>query len=887
MMVPPQRRAGGRGRRRLAGLLALSVLACLILAAPGFAADNLGISSFTTSASTTQAGAHPDVTTSIVLDLPTFTPPGFPFAIPDGTKGLDNLVLDLPPGLMGNIAKIPTCSIVAFRNSSGGGGNVCPDSAQVGYVDNLMTELFPGFDLPLPDSPIWNIEPGPGQPARLGFNITGLPVTIAIGVRTGSDYGLSTITSNIPVPNAPMKQMRITLWGDPADHVAGGMDVPFMTNPTDCTQTPVTTLRVSGYNAPNTYASAESASPQPTGCDQLQFTPGLKVLPDNPVADQPSGLSVDLTIPDNPDPHGLSQPALKNVVVNLPDGVTINPPLAHDITACTDGAFALNSSNASTCPAGSKIGKIGIDLPALPNPLPGDIYLGTPQPGNPFRLFLYADGSGVKVKLEGSVIPDPKTGRISTVFNGNPQVPFRRFHLEFQGGGNAALLMPQTCGTKTAQAGEIPWSTDQATIAGASFQINGDLQGHPCADPMPFGPTFQAGVTNANAGQDTGFVVQFGRPDQNQTLSKLQLHMPPGLIGRLADFPLCPNAQANAGTCSDDSLVGGVTVSAGSGPAPLNVPGKVFITEPRGADSIAGLSIVVPAIAGPYNLGTPVVRADIHVNPDTSLTVTSDPLPTILSGVQLRIKQVIVNLSRQGFMFNPTDCSPMKIEGTLTSDIGTDAAVASPFGVHGCADLPFKPQMTLGTVKPSKDGAPTSLNVDMKQSPGEANMRVVDLTLPKQIGSKLDGALQHACSETDFANDACASNSQVGTASATTPVLPQPLSGPVYFLAKPGGGLPRLAIRLRGAITLDVIGDVTLNKAGRIVTEFPAIPDVPISDFQLSLAGGPNAALTAAGLCNGKLTAAFHSIAHSGRQYNATIPLSVKGCTTTKKSKKA
>jgi hypothetical protein len=832
---------------------------------------------------TAQAGAPVDVTTSVDLQSATDPNPPIPFPnYPDLANQMSTLVVELPPGLIGNAARFPACSRSVFAPS----GPNCPDSTRVGELHVTGTGIGGNGLLLTPVEfvfPINLLEAGDGQPAALGVSWTGLPIMIGIGVRAGDDYGLTATTPNIPT-TISLDLLEFTLWGIPADHGTGAQRVPFMVNPTDCTAPSTTTVRARTYGQPDRWLSKSASSPV-TGCDQLDFKPSISVTAENPVADKPSALQVGIGIPDKTDPDGLASPALKDAVVVLPEGITINPSLAHDRTACSDGAFGLRDGGAADCPAGSKIGTVGLDVPALRAPLPGDIYLGDPKNGDPFRLFVYAEGQGVRVKLLGSVRPDPKTGQLTTVFENNPQVPFRFFNLRFSGGDRAALLMPQTCGTKTALAAFTPYSSSTPTAAASQLRIVGDAQGGPCPETQPFAPSFTAGTTNANAGEDTGFTVTFGRPDGHKYLSKLKMRLPAGLQGRLAAFPLCPNDKANAGTCSDDSLVGGVTVSAGSGNSPLNVPGRVYLTEPPKPGQIAGLSIVTPAVAGPYHLGTPVVRAGITVNPDTSLTVDSDPLPTILAGVPLRIKQVIVTLDRQGFMLNPTDCSPKVIEGTITSTDGTEAAVSSPFGVHGCSALPFDPLFTVGTAMPSKVGGVTGIRVNLGGTAGHSNARQVQLVLPKELGSRLEGPIQSPCTETDFAQDKCAEASRIGTAEAKTPLLPEKLAGPVYFLENKAGGLPKLAVRLKGALTLDVLGDVALTGGGRIVTTFPAVPDVPLTNFELVLEGGDKGVLTAAQMCGKKVVADLAIIGHSGKQVTRQTKVDVLGCGTKAASK--
>jgi hypothetical protein len=407
----------------------------------------------------------------------------------------------------------------------------------------------------------------------------------------------------------------------------------------------------------------------------------------------------------------------------------------------------------------------------------------------------------------------------------------------------------------------------------------GDEHGGPCPEPTPFQPEFQAGVTNNKAGEDTGFTVAFRRPDGHRILSGLKMHLPAGLLGRLTAYPMCSNAQANAGTCPQETMVGSTLVSAGSGSSPLSVPGRVYLTEPPKPGQIAGLSIVVPAVAGPYDLGTPVVRAGITVNPDTSLTVESDPLPTILSGVELRIQQVIVNMDAPGFMFNPTDCSPKTITATLTSVDGAEAEVGSPFGVRGCKDMPLAGRVGMTFTAPPQDGGHTGLTFNLGGLPGHSNVRQIQAILPAGVGARLDGPLQTPCSESDYAADACGESARIGHARAATPVLPEPLAGNVYFIENPGGNrLPRIGMKLKGAIQLDVVGEVEITPSGRVVATFAGIPDVPISDFELKLESGSQAVLTSSGLCRKPGAADIEVIGHTGKQVKERLAVQVTGC---------
>lgn len=870
-----------RRRESAQSWLAAGVAIVATLAAAAPAAAEYEITEFGVDTSTTQAGAHPDVSISFKV-----TQEPDPFFVRKATEDLRTLEVELPAGLIGNAASLPACSRTAFADIQ------CPVETQVGVIDVHTTPAF-GPGGVARGLPIYNLVAGDRRPAALGAVVANTPVPLEISVRSGGDYGLTTRSSNLPT-GFTIIGMDIRLWGVPADPanddergICGGSPDPadrcpagtprqsFMVNPTECVSA-TASIKLRSYQQPDRWLEAEDSIGPMTGCENLSFEPTVSFLADNRVAGKPSAAQVSIGIPHNDAPDALGAPALRRAIVTLPDGVTINPNVAFDRTACDDWAFGRNSAAAAVCPAGSKIGTFGLDVPALPSALPGDIYLGEPKAGNPYRLFLFAEGQGTRVKLEGSILPDPKTGRITAVFEDNPQVPFRRISLQFIGGGRGVLLMPENCGIGSISAWLTPYSSAGAVGASGGFQV---LDGCTADWTRPFQPTFEAGVTEAKAGADTGFVVRFGNRDADQALSRLKLHLPTGLVGRLAAFPLCPSVQATTGVCSEDSLVGGVTVSAGSTEGPLNLAGRVFLTEAPKAGQIAGLAFVVPAVVGPYNLGTVVVRAGITVNPDTSLTIESDPLPEMLQGIQLRIKQVIVQVDRPGFMFNPTDCSPKRIAGSITSVSGTEVGVESPFAVRGCADMPLEGRVAITTAAPARDGGNTGLTFNLGGLPGHSNVRQVQVVLPSGVGARLEGPLQSPCSESDFAADACSEESRVGVARAETPVLPEALAGNVYFIENPGGNaLPRLGIRLKGAVNLDVIGDVEVTRSGRVATTFPAIPDVPISDFVLDLDEGENAVLAAAGLCGRTNYANVDVVGHSGKRVLERVPVTVAGC---------
>jgi hypothetical protein len=395
--------------------------------------------------------------------------------------------------------------------------------------------------------------------------------------------------------------------------------------------------------------------------------------------------------------------------------------------------------------------------------------------------------------------------------------------------------------------------------------------------------------------------MTMSREDGQQNLQAISLHMPPGLSGLLAGVELCQEPQADQGLCGPNSLIGETTVSVGLGGDPFSVKGgRVYITGPY-AGAPFGLSIVNPAKAGPFDLeNTPashpacdcvVVRAKIEVDPITAqLTVTSDnsgpyKIPTIIEGIPLEIKHVNVTINRSGFTFNPTDCNPMQITGSLSSTEGASSALSVPLQVTNCATLGFKPQFSLSTNgKTSRqNGASLHVKLVYPKAPfgSQANIAKVKVDLPKQLPSRLT-TLQKACPDSTFnANPAgCSAESRIGEAKATTPLLPVPLSGPVYFVSHAGLKFPELVIVLSGyGVTVQLHAETFISKAGITSSTFRTIPDVPVGTFELDLPQGKFSALAAPGnLCKTTLKMPTAFTAQNGATIKQNTPISVTGC---------
>jgi hypothetical protein len=890
----------------------------------------------------TQAGSHPFQLTTTLAFNETFDGKSIEGRLQGGkpvalTKDLH---FKLPPGLIGNPTPFAQCTLGDFLTRVQGGKgreNTCSAQTVVG-VARVMVNVPRVGSVPFA-VPLFNLVPSVGEPARFGFLVYGIPVLLTTAVRTGGDYGVTVNVTNIS-QEAELSGSEVTFWGVPGD---GRHDMsrngecllnatlhateqgvvntacppfealrppPLLALPTSCTGPLRTSMEGDSWIEPGNVFSLGSTEPLPAvdGCNRLQFNPSISVAPDGQAGSTPTGLAVSVHVPQDVslNPNGLAEADVKDTTVALPEGVAINPAGADGLQACSEAQIALDSAGVSSCPSASKVGLVRIKTPLLPNELEGAAYLAA-QNANPFgslvALYVFAEDpvSGSRVKLAGEVVPDPVTGQLVSTFKNTPQLPFETFELHFFGGDRAPLSTPGLCGAYTTMASIAPWTGTDPVGSSSTFDVVSGPNGGPCADPLPFRPSLTAGMTSIQAGGFSPFTMTMSRPDGSQNLQAVTLKMPPGLLGTLSGVKLCAEPQADLGTCGPASLIGHTTVSVGVGGDPYTVTGgEVFITGPyEGAPY--GLSIVNPAKAGPYDLGRVIVRAKIEVDPITAaLTVSTDTsgpfkIPTILDGIPLQIQHVNVSIDRPGFTFNPTNCSPLKVGGSLQSSEGSTAAVSVPFQITNCAVLAFKPKLTASTNGNTSraNGASLKVRLTYPAGPYDANIARVKVDLPKQLPSRLT-TLQHACPVQMFeANPAaCPAASIVGHATATTPVLPVPLYGPAYFVSHAGEEFPELIIVLQGyGTTVHLIGSTFINKAGVTSSTFKTIPDVPVGTFELSLPQGKFSALAAnTNLCTVKKLAMPTSfIAQNGASVNTPTPIVPTGCHRHKgkKSKKA
>ncbi len=844
-----------------------------------------------------------------------------------------DLRFNLPPGLLGNPTPLPKCPLRVFLVKSN--TVFCPDDTVVGVataiVINPQTDPYGPLAV---TSSLYNLQPAYGEPARFGFNTSVGPIVLDTSVATGGDYHVVVSVPNIP-SYLPYIASQVTFWGVPGDarhDTTRGLCLgvyesrrrlveeptqleascpvqekpqPFLIQPTSCTGPLQTSVEgdswseIGKFTAPKRYTFSDLAGEQfaQDGCNDLSFEPSIKVAPDSGDASTPTGLSVAVHVGQEAslNPTGLADATVKDTSVTLPAGVGLNPAGADGLSACTTSDVALGSPAEQECPESSKVGTVEIHTPLLPEPLVGAAYLAT-QNANPFgslvALYLVANDpvAGVRVKLAGEVKPDPATGQLVSTFKETPQLPFEELDVHFFGGSRAPLGSPALCGGYTTTASIAPWSGREPVASSSEFDITAGPNGSPCASPLPFAPELTAGTTSIQAGGFSPFSMTMSREDGNQNLQGIQLHMPPGLLGTLSGVALCGEPQADAGTCGAESLIGETTVSVGLGGNPYSVKGgKVYITGPYDGAPY-GLSIVNPAKAGPFNLGSVIVRAKIEVNPSTAaLTITTDPsgpyaIPHILDGIPLQIKHVNVLINRPDFTFNPTNCSKLAITGSLESSEGDSSALSVPFQATNCAVLAFKPKLTAtSSGKTSRlDGASLNVKLAYPAGPYDANIARVKVELPRQLPSRLP-TLQKACLAATFeANPAnCPPASIIGHATATTPVIPVPLTGPAYFVSHGGEAFPSLIIVLQGyGATVDLVGSTFISKAGVTSSTFKTIPDVPVGTFELTLPQGPYSALATDGsLCQTKnLAMPTEFVGQNGAEIHTDTKIAVTGC---------
>jgi hypothetical protein len=918
------------GQRNLVlGVLLGALLAFASQARADFGIDSLTAGAFKKDEKTPelQAGAHPY---KFKLD---FVMNQDAEENPEGT--LRELIIDLPAGMVGNPLAVLRCSGADFE----GVVPRCPGQTQVGVARIRQTAL-PGQ---IVTSPIYNLTPPLGVPASFGFSVANFNVFNEASLRS-SDYGAR--ISDITVPTSvPVQSVEAVIWGVPAiaghdadrfcivngEKIQGcssdAAKVPFLSLPTSCGAPLKWTLSVSSVEEPEAFDSkgVESIGPGglPTGlngCAKPPFEPKVTLRPETGVSDSPTGLHVNLRVPQSNAPVPPELPAsahLKDTVVTLPKGLVVNPSAADGLVGCPlTGPDGINlpgsgepaQSEPAKCPDASKVGTVQVNSPLVDHPIPGTVYLAR-QGGNPFGslIALYVavndPQTGIVVKLAGRVEPDPLTGQLRTTFQNNPQLPFDSFDFEFSGGPRAALTTPTTCGIYATSTELTPWSFPEGARAtpSDSFQINSSPGGGCVGSEaqMPNSPSFEAGTVTPLAGTYSPFVLELTRENGSQRFGALNTTLPPGVTANFRGVAECSEAQiAQAATrsapgqgalekaspsCPAASQIGVVDVGAGSG-NPIYVRGNIYLAGPyKGAPF--SLAIITPGVTGPFDVGTVVARAALYVNEETGQgTVRSDPLPTILQGIPLDIRSIAVKIDRSGYVLNPTSCEAKAASGELITTTGAVAQLKKDFQVSSCRSLGYTPKLKLSLNGATRRSGHPSLKSVLTQPSGQANSRrIVVILPPTEFIDPLRTA--NPCTRPQFAEERCPAASVLGKAKVFTPLFEQPLEGKVYFRANGGAReLPDAVADLHGRVHVVLVGFVDAvhrkgSEASRVRTTFANVPDAPVTKAIVELKGGKKGTLVnSANLCKVPPTATVKMAAQNNRsqELNQRIATSCK-----------
>jgi hypothetical protein len=894
-------------------IAAVGALVALLLAAPAAHAD-FGIQSvggavtMQDGSPAVQAGSHPFQARLVLRLNRHLGGPSF-FGVthlPDGD--VKDVSVDLPAGFIGNPTAVPQCDEDVLQSTDL--NSQCPAITQVGVA---LNELNLYENTPL-HTPIYNMKPPRGMAAQFAFNIVGVIAHFNIKLRDDGSYGV-TIDANYLSQALGVLGSDVRLWGVPSDPawdawrvgclsdggptgalcrsqgaVLGAGGTAFLSNPTDCSAGPLTTtVRVRSWQQPEVWQSAsfdrdlDGVPMAVEGCAAVPFEPTLQVSGVSSAPDAPTGMDVDLGFGRAGllGQEGLAPSPLRRAVVTLPEGMTINPAAAGGLQACDDAQLNRLSSAPVSCPEAARIGAVTVKTPLLHETIGGDVYVGSqlssdPASGDMFRLFLNLvhRERGIDVKLRGGITADPATGRLVATFDNNPQLPVDDIMLQFKSGPRAPLATPATCGDHTIDAQLTSWAghvvTRHATYTTACTSGLGG-----------FAPTVAAGSADERAGASAPFWLTLNKPDGNSALNGLSLTLPSGLLARV---------KGNLGT-----QVGSVKAFAGPGSNPFMLPGQVYLEGPYG-DAPFSLKVVVPAKAGPFDLGEVVVRQKIYVDPiDGHVTVVSDPVPTIVKGVPVRLQRLDVSVDKPGFMINPTSCAAKAIGGTLNAVSGQTAPVNVRFQVGDCAALGLKPRLglTLSGKGQTTDGKHPAVTATLTQPAGQANLKKVRVALPLSLALDPDNA-NGLCEFVDGSkpDPTCPKASIVGTATATTPILDEPLSGPVYFVKNvrkdPKSGreirtLPKLVIPLAGqnGVKLTLTGTSAVAR-DQLVTTFDNIPDAPVSSFKLNIKGGKGGILTVsdADICKSAQIAEQEVDGQNGKQADANVSIQTPSCPT-------
>jgi hypothetical protein len=813
---------------------------------------------------------------------------------------------DLPRGLAGNALAVPELCPAGIDLKS------CPPGSVIGGIE---TPIDIGTGL----SAIWAVEPEFGTPAQFVFqDFVSNRYTLSARLRPEDNYAVSLDLAPAPVIELRGSTVTICGYGGRATESnfagckqAGDSDVnpkPLFTNPTRCEGEPTTRVRLNSWENPAHFVEKSASDPENTGCEAVPFEPSMALEPSSRQADSPTGLNVSLTMPT----HGLetkdaiSQANLKRARITFPEGMAVNASAGHHLGACSAEQVKLKTNLAHECPDSSKVGTVEIDTPLIEETLSGAAYIAKQGDVEAALIGLYfvfeSKKDGIIVKLPAKVELNPKTGQLVTIVDESPEAPFSAVRMHFPGGPEATLLTPPKCGTYEIKAELSSWAAgdpdnpapEEIVTDVSTFEVTEGPNGGPCPSGA-LEPKLDAGTSNPVAGQHSPFVMRLHRDDGSQRFSSLSLAPPPGLVADLRGIPYCPDAvlasisgepetgqaQIDNPSCPAASLIGRASAGAGAGPRPFYVhTGKAYLAGPyKGAP--LSLALVTPAVAGPLDLGNVVVRTALHVNPKTArITAVSDPIPTILHGILLDVRDIRVAIDRARFTLNPTNCEPMSVDATVQGDTGGSANVSSRFQIDGCRKLGFKPRISLQLKGGTKRGDNPALRAVVRPRPGDANIGRAAVTLPRS--AFLDQAhIRTVCTRVQFAADNCPKGAIYGRAEAVTPLLDQPLRGAVY-LRSSDNKLPDLVADLRGPAHQPIKVEAAFRTdsiRGGIRSTLDLAPDAPVTKFTLQMQGGKKGlVINSRDICATTNRANARLVGQNGRRFNSRPKVRALNC---------
>jgi hypothetical protein len=898
-------------------LLALLGVALL----PAAARADFGFSEFEAravaegGAPATLAGSHP-----VALDLDV----GLEHSGAAGGGDLRSLDLELPPGLLENPTAVPTCTQSDFTTprsspweAEGRSGESCPDNTQVGTVA-LTTSYGSGETRTFG---LFNLAPPPGAPSELAVNAYGMQLIFVPKIRQAEgDFGLTLEAKNVS-QLLGVDSIGLEIWGTPwsvlhdtqrgnclnetepgfgwakcsVGRPAKNPARAYLTLPTSCAESLSFFAHADSWQG----EAAEAASSiQPLeGCETLAFAPEAHAALIDPRASSPSGYSFEIAV----DTSGVSAPALRapapvrKAVVTLPEGVTINPSVGSGLGVCSPGQYAAEtptSPQGGGCPNESKIGDFTISSPIVSGAFEGSIFLAAPYQnpsGGLLAVYLVAKDAqrGFLVKVAGSLSADATSGRLTASFDGLPQLPYSHLAFSFREGQRSPLATPPTCGQFSTEADLIPWS-DPGRVRHASLPLDiaAGIGGGPCPSAAPpFAPTVQGGSLNSQAGAYSPFYLHLARKDGEAEITSYSATFPPGLLGNLAGIPFCGDAAIEAAanrsgleerehpSCPEASRIGRTYSGFGVGSVLSYAPGGLYLAGPYHGAQVSVVAID-SALVGPFDLGTIVVRSAIRIDATTAQatidTSGSDPIPHIVKGIPIHLRDVRIYIDRPGFTVNPTSCDAESISSNLSGsaaalgepDLRSEATATGRYQAFNCGALGFRPRISLRMRGPVHRAKRPSLRVVVRPRPGDANIAGATITLPPTIFLN-QAHLRGVCTRPELAADRCPPSSAYGEAAAYTPLLDRPLTGKAYLVSSENL-LPDLVFALRGeGFAVDVDGRIDAVR-GRLRATYPTIPDAPVSKFVVRMFGGRHGILeNGANLCASPQVTGGRFLAHS------------------------